>query len=233
MSWPAFILSPCPGPPSLGAPSLTLCALWLVARRCGEPPPSPLFGSRALLSDYAFDRVAVPTKTVHVLEGHADEVWLVVFSHGGARLASAAKDGVVALWDAASCVRLHALSAHSDTLCALAWSPTDEHLLTCGSDQIIIMWEVASGVRAPQQSTYGMAVPPDGPPHLAGPTRGHTPSAIPSSRNIDTHPSPPQPPPACVCRECVAPPVPWLAGACAHICAPFRVGGRNLVAPIG
>lgn len=72
--------------------------LWQ-SSQCAACPPSSLGGSRALLEDFAFSREEIPRHTSHVLECHADEVWLVAFSHNGHYLASAAKDALIALWE--------------------------------------------------------------------------------------------------------------------------------------
>ena len=53
---------------------------------------------RALLEDLAFSREEIPSLPHGVLEQHQDEVWLVQFAHGSAKLASASKDGVVIVW---------------------------------------------------------------------------------------------------------------------------------------
>lgn len=45
-----------------------------------------------------------PSETVHILTAHSDEVWFLVFSHDGSRLASGAKDGEIILWDMKVCV---------------------------------------------------------------------------------------------------------------------------------
>ena len=48
-------------------------------------------------------RSEFPSETVHILTAHSDEVWFLVFSHDGSRLASGAKDGEIILWDMKVC----------------------------------------------------------------------------------------------------------------------------------
>ena len=132
--------------------------------QCAERP-SAFGGSRALLEDFAFSREEIPRVTKHVLERHTDEVWFVAYSHDGTKLATAAKDAVVAVWEVASMLSsttsmainpsngaavsnlagTKMLCGHTDALCAIAWSPDDTHLLTCACDQLIKMWDVNSG----------------------------------------------------------------------------------------
>ena len=156
-------------PPALLLPEnrlqtlLQQAVLWQ-SSQCAERP-SAFGGSRALLEDFAFSREEIPHITKHVLERHTDEVWFVAYSHDGTKLATAAKDAVVAVWEVASmlssttsmainpsngaAVSLLAgtkmLCGHTDALCAIAWSPDDTHLLTCACDQLIKMWDVNSG----------------------------------------------------------------------------------------
>ena len=123
---------------------------------------------RALLEDLAFSREEIPSLPHGVLEQHQDEVWLVQFAHGSAKLASASKDGVVIVWgldaigaaaaaadgqtaaqqrqcDAGGEQHGKALCGHTDSVAALSWSPDDESLLTCSADQTIKLWAASTG----------------------------------------------------------------------------------------
>ncbi len=141
--------SQCAGLPDLDLPDPTACS----TRRAGAP--------LSLLEDYSFDREELPRRTLCVLDGHADEVWLVCFSHAGKLLASASKDNMVLVWEVEPPTfrKSRALTGHTDSLCALAWSPNDEHLLTCSNDQSLKLWEVESGacVRTFSQHTESVA----------------------------------------------------------------------------
>jgi WD40 repeat protein len=53
----------------------------------------------SLFYDHECSREQFPSKLVHVLEDHMDEVWFVSFSHNGRWLASASKDCQAILWD--------------------------------------------------------------------------------------------------------------------------------------
>lgn len=108
----------------------------------------------SLLEDMVYCKDRVPRKVLHCLEGHADEVWFVQFSHKGELLASASKDAYVIIWKIGQLlngecgkadVMLHKLQGHSETLCFLSWSPDDRKLLSCGSDHTLRMWDTKSG----------------------------------------------------------------------------------------
>lgn len=99
----------------------------------------------SLFEDFSCSRDVLPRETRHVLEEHhADEVWCVAFSHGGAHLASAAKDGTVVVWDVATMAAAAVLAGHTDAPTSVAWSPDDTRLLTGGADRRLKLWDVAS-----------------------------------------------------------------------------------------
>ncbi len=119
-----------------------------------------------LLEDLEHEPEKLPSKALHTLDGHKDEVWFVQFSHNGQYLASGSKDRSVIIWN---CARVYAgairesdpdavryrLEGHEGDVCFLAWSPDDTRLLSCGSDASILMWDVGCGeeVRAFKKHT--------------------------------------------------------------------------------
>lgn len=56
-------------------------------------------GNFSLFADHACDKNLFPSMTTHVLEGHADEVWHLAFSHSGRYLATVSKDMTCIIWD--------------------------------------------------------------------------------------------------------------------------------------
>jgi len=68
----------------------------------------------------------------------------LVFSPGGKLLASAGRDGVVRLWDAASGKEMNRLAGHNGFAYCVALSP-DNKLLASGDVSHVHLWEVASG----------------------------------------------------------------------------------------
>jgi hypothetical protein len=154
-----------PAPASRPPPLLLLLSavLWQSSRGIadhpahlgGTPFSTHTFG-RALLEDFAISRANVPTRTQQVFEVHTDEVWFVEFSHRGDRLASAARDGLVVLWDIpvlgvgsaatppAPAVS-RSLTGHKGPLSCVAWSHDDTRLLTGGDNEHIKLWDTGSG----------------------------------------------------------------------------------------
>lgn len=108
-------------------------------------------------------------------DGHADEVTQVIFSADGGRLASAASDGTVRLWDMATAKPLHIWKAHAPLQQQKTWyarehagartldlSPDGRWLLSAGADpdaspqepppvpapppaDRIVVWDTATG----------------------------------------------------------------------------------------
>ena len=71
-----------------------------------------------------------------VLLEHQDEVWHLQFSHDGAMLASASKDGTALVWDVSGprrrVTKRHSLRGHVGPVLLVAWSPDDSKLATAG-----------------------------------------------------------------------------------------------------
>ncbi|GHP10286.1 hypothetical protein PPROV_000901700 [Pycnococcus provasolii] len=103
----------------------------------------------------------VPSRTRQLLEEHDDEVWYLSFRHDGRMLATASKDGTVALWR----IRLPELSevgaaaanndpstlppiaelacrlrGHDEPVPCVSWSPDGKYLVTCCEDNDVFLW---------------------------------------------------------------------------------------------
>ncbi|KAI1429564.1 WD40-repeat-containing domain protein [Xylaria sp. FL1777] len=100
----------------------------------------------SLYSDHVCNRVDFPTETVFELDDHAGEVWQVVFSHDGTKLASCGGDKQVIIWDVPSFKILHSLNDHGDGVGNVAWSWDDSMLVSCCRDRYARLWDVKTGV---------------------------------------------------------------------------------------
>ncbi|KAI0434719.1 WD40-repeat-containing domain protein [Xylaria sp. FL1042] len=102
-----------------------------------EPP--------SLYSDHVCNRVDFPTESVFELDDHAGEVWQVVFSHDGTKLASCGGDKLVIIWEVPSFRILHSLGDHGEGVGNLAWSWDDSMLVSCCRDHSARVWDVKTG----------------------------------------------------------------------------------------
>jgi WD40 repeat protein len=98
--------------------------------------------SPSLYSDHLCNRHDFPTETVIELDEHADEVWQVVFSHDGTKLASCGSDKQVIIWGVPSFKILHSLKDHDAGVGNVAWSWDDSMLVTCCQDRHARLWDV-------------------------------------------------------------------------------------------
>ncbi|KAG9244522.1 WD domain-containing protein [Calycina marina] len=101
--------------------------------------------SPSLYQDHVCDRNDFPKTSFIELAEHAGEVWLVVFSNNGKRLASCGADGVVMIYEVPSFAVLHTLAEHDSGICALAWSPDDSMIVTCSQDKRARLWTAETG----------------------------------------------------------------------------------------
>ena len=79
-----------------------------------------------------------------VLAAHQGSVKGVAFSPDGQRLASAADDGKVILWDVHSRKLLATLEGHKGEVYSLAFSADGRRLASASRDQTMMLWDVAS-----------------------------------------------------------------------------------------
>ncbi|KAI2621655.1 WD domain-containing protein [Hypoxylon sp. NC1633] len=101
--------------------------------------------SPSLYSDHVCDRRLFPTENVLELDEHEDQVWQVMFSHDGTKLASCGQGKQVIIWDVASFEPLHYLKDHEQGVGNLAWSWDDSMLVTCCQDRHARLWDASTG----------------------------------------------------------------------------------------
>ncbi|KAI1853620.1 hypothetical protein JX265_004048 [Neoarthrinium moseri] len=101
--------------------------------------------SPSLYSDHVCDRRNFPSQPVIELDDHSGEVWQVVFSHDGTKLASCGGDKQVIIWDVPSFRRLHHLADHDGGVGNVAWSWDDSMLVTCSQDRFARVWNANTG----------------------------------------------------------------------------------------
>ncbi|KXJ92876.1 WD domain-containing protein [Microdochium bolleyi] len=102
--------------------------------------------STSLYSDHRCDRRDFPTENVAELDEHDGEVWQVVFSHDGTRLATCGSDKKVILWEVPSFKQLHVLGGHGDGVGNVAWSWDDSLIVTCCQDRYARLWDTNTGL---------------------------------------------------------------------------------------
>ncbi|OTA94806.1 hypothetical protein M434DRAFT_20608 [Hypoxylon sp. CO27-5] len=101
--------------------------------------------SPSLYADHVCDQRQFPTENVLELDEHEDQVWQVVFSHDGTKLASCGQGKQVIIWDVPSFEPLHILKDHDDGVGNVAWSWDDSMLVTCCQDRYARLWDVKTG----------------------------------------------------------------------------------------
>jgi WD40 repeat protein len=79
------------------------------------------------------------------LRGHAGAVRCVCFSPDGTRIASAAADEAVKVWDAATGAELATLRGHAGQVICVCFSPDGTRLASAAADQTVKVWDAATG----------------------------------------------------------------------------------------
>ncbi len=110
--------------------------------------------SPSLYQDHSCDRNNFPVWPFLYLEKHSGEVWQVVFSHDGTRLASSGSDGVVIIYDVGSFEVLHTLSDHESAVCSISWSPDDSFIVSGSTDKRARLWNALASHQINFQIPY-------------------------------------------------------------------------------
>lgn len=108
-----------------------------------EPP--------SLYSDHSCDRSHFPSEAIVELDKHSGEVWQVLFSHDGTRMASCGTDRFVIIWDVPSFEVLHRLDGHDGGVGNIAWSPDDTMIVSCGRDRYAKIWNTQASPQCPNR----------------------------------------------------------------------------------
>ncbi|TKW57044.1 WD repeat-containing protein 26 [Colletotrichum tanaceti] len=101
--------------------------------------------SPSLYSDHYCERSHFPTEIALELTDLAGEVWQVVFSHDGKRLAACGDGEAVVIWDLPSFTVSQVLRPHALGVGGLSWSPDDSMIVTCSQDKYARLWDTSTG----------------------------------------------------------------------------------------
>ncbi|KAK8034964.1 WD40 repeat-like protein [Apiospora rasikravindrae] len=104
-------------------------------------------GSPSLYADHLCDRRRFPTENIIDIDDHQGEVWQVVFSHDGTKLASCGSEKTVIIWDVPSFKILHTLGEreHRAGVGNVAFSWDDSMIVTCCQDKHARLWDLKTG----------------------------------------------------------------------------------------
>lgn len=80
-----------------------------------------------------------------ILRGHTDGLHSAVFSPGGKKVLTAARDGTVREWDAASGDELHVYKGHERAVYTANYSPDGTRVVSGGLDRVLLVWDEATG----------------------------------------------------------------------------------------
>src|SRR5262249_16718347 len=81
-----------------------------------------------------------------VLRGNGlKNLWCVVFSRDGRRLAACSADHTIRLWDAATLQEVAVLDGHTDWAFGLNFSPEGDRLAAVLADGTMRLWDAATG----------------------------------------------------------------------------------------
>ncbi|TQN73438.1 WD repeat-containing protein, partial [Colletotrichum shisoi] len=100
--------------------------------------------SPSLYSDHYCERSHFPTEIALELTDLAGEVWQVVFSHDGQRLAACGDGEAVVIWDLPSFTVSQVLRPHALGVGGLSWSPDDSMIVTCSQDKYARLWNTSA-----------------------------------------------------------------------------------------
>jgi WD40 repeat protein len=99
--------------------------------------------------------------------GHRDQVYRVVYSTSGSRLASTGSDLTIRLWNAATGAELTRAPAHSFVSNSLFFSPDGRRIASVGGDNLLKIWDADDlqellSLRGHESYVWAVAFSPDG-----------------------------------------------------------------------
>jgi tetratricopeptide (TPR) repeat protein len=111
------------------------------------------------------------------LKGHTNAVWGVAFSPDGKRLASAACDQTVKVWDAQTGQEIRTLRGHTSDVTSVVFSPDGKRLASSCNDHTVKLWDAQTGqelrtLKGHTGAVTRVAFSPDG-RRLASASEGH------------------------------------------------------------
>lgn len=113
--------------------------------------------SPSLYSDHLCDRSQFPLQTIMELDQHSDEVWYLQFSHDGSRLATAARDGKIIVYEVPTFAVAQVLMDDGEGVIHVDWSPDDKKLLSSTQSHTARLWDVEVSCRRVHSSIIPFA----------------------------------------------------------------------------
>ena len=84
-------------------------------------------------------------KWVNSLEGHADDINNIAYSHCGKFLVSASSDNTARTWDSKTGRLINELIGHTDRVNSAIFSPDNKYIITTSKDGTARIWDAISG----------------------------------------------------------------------------------------
>src|SRR5262249_14003125 len=124
-------------------------------------------------------------RAVHRSSGHDSDIWAIIGSPDGSRIATGGDDGTARVWDAATGKPLHTFRARGQVL-SLAFSRDGQVLEVGDGEAEARLWDVRRGkplakLQAPDRAFNALTFTPDGKALVTG----HTTSVFHSRRDPD------------------------------------------------
>jgi WD40 repeat protein len=105
-------------------------------------------------------------RTIAVLEGHSEEVWVGAFAPDNERIVTGSADNTIRIWDAKTAKQIAILAQYSGSVRALSFSP-DGKLMAASDDRVVHVLDVATGneitrLRGHTGAVHAVSFSPDG-----------------------------------------------------------------------
>ncbi len=114
-----------------------------LANQCSFSPDGRLLATAS--SDYSARIWSVPNlRLKSLLDGHADDVEMVVFSPDGRNVATCSRDCTLCLFDTDGTL-LNRMSGHTADVISVAWSADGQSVMSSSDDGTVRRWDAVSG----------------------------------------------------------------------------------------